>query len=130
MKSNTGPGNYAALFYGTPAADNKLPTNYWLFNPSNPSGNFKSVFTDRNNVDQPWTTEVGVTGASTSQYEGQWVHYTTVITEGSITGYINGASIGTAAKRKQQQALERICKLTSVAPIIQEMLLLRAAFKI
>lgn len=100
IKSNTGRGNYAALFYGTPAAENKLPTNYWLFNPSNPSGEFKSVFTDRNNVDQPWTTELGVSGPSTSQYEGQWVHYTTVITEGSITGYINGVSIGTVAKEK------------------------------
>ncbi|KAA8784353.1 DUF4959 domain-containing protein [Paenibacillus amylolyticus] len=100
MKSNTGRGNYAALFYGTPATENNLPTNYWLFNPSNPSGDFKSVFTDRNNVDQPWTTEVGVSGTSTSQYEGQWVHYTTVITERSITGYINGVSIGTVAKEK------------------------------
>lgn len=100
MKSNTGRGNYAALFYGTPAAENKLPTNYWLFNPSNPSGEFKSVFTDGNNVDQPWTTEVGVSGPSTSQYEGQWVHYTTVITEDSITGYINGVSIGTVSKEK------------------------------
>nr|WP_154983054.1 immunoglobulin-like domain-containing protein [Paenibacillus xylanexedens] len=100
MKSNTGRGNYAALFYGTPAAENKLPTNYWLFNPSNPSGEFKSVFTDGNNVDQPWTTEVGVSGPSTSQYEGQWVHYTTVITESSITGYINGVSIGTVSKEK------------------------------
>ncbi len=100
IKSNTGRGNYSALFYGTSAAENKLPTNYWLFNPSNPSGDFKSVFTDRNNVEQPWTTEVGVSGTSTSQYEGQWVHYTTVITEQSITGYINGVSIGTAAKEK------------------------------
>ncbi|WP_339300401.1 immunoglobulin-like domain-containing protein [Paenibacillus sp. FSL R5-0623] len=100
IKNNTGSGNYSALFYGTPAAENKLPTNYWMFNPSNPSGDFKSVFTDRNNIDQPWTTEVGVSGTSTSQYEGQWVHYTTVITERSITGYINGVSIGTAAKEK------------------------------
>ncbi|MBT2284582.1 S-layer homology domain-containing protein [Paenibacillus polymyxa] len=100
IKSNTGSGNYSALFYGTSAAGNNMPTNYWMFNPSNPSGDFKSVFTDRNNIDQPWTTEVGVTGTSTSQYEGQWVHYTTVITERSITGYINGVSIGTTAKEK------------------------------
>lgn len=100
IKSNTGSGNYSAFFYGTPAAGNNLPTNYWMFNPSNPSGDFKSVFTNNNNVDQPWTTEVGVSGTSTSQYEGQWVHYTTVITERSITGYINGVSIGTTAKEK------------------------------
>ncbi|WP_353882812.1 immunoglobulin-like domain-containing protein [Paenibacillus amylolyticus] len=100
IKSNTGSGNYSALFYGTPAAGNNLPTNYWMFNPSNPSGDFKSVFTNNNNVDQPWTTEVGVSGTSTSPYEGQWVHYTTVITEHSITGYINGVSIGTTAKEK------------------------------
>ncbi|MEK4361132.1 immunoglobulin-like domain-containing protein [Paenibacillus sp. FSL M8-0212] len=100
IKSNTGSGNYSALFYGTPAAGNNLPTNYWMLNPSNPSGDFKSVFTNSNNVDQPWTTEVGVSGTSTSQYKGQWVHYTTVITERSITGYINGVSIGTTAKEK------------------------------
>ena len=100
IKSNTGSGNYSALFYGTPAAGNNLPTNYWMFNPSNPSGDFKSVFTNNNNVDQPWTTEVGVSGTSTTPYEGQWVHYTTVITERSITGYINGVSIGTTAKEK------------------------------
>ncbi len=100
IKSNTGSGNYSALFYGTPAAGNNLPTNYWMLNPSNPSGDFKSVFTNSNNVDQPWTTEVGVSGTSTSQYKGQWVHYTTVITESSITGYINGVSIGTTAKEK------------------------------
>ncbi|WP_338593396.1 immunoglobulin-like domain-containing protein [Paenibacillus sp. Y5S-9] len=100
IKSNTGSGNYSALFYGTTAAGNNLPTNYWMLNPSNPSGDFKSVFTNSNNVDQPWTTEVGVSGTSTSQYKGQWVHYTTVITERSITGYINGVSIGTTAKEK------------------------------
>ncbi|WP_405172242.1 immunoglobulin-like domain-containing protein [Paenibacillus sp. FSL H8-0280] len=100
IKNNTGSGNYSALFYGTPAAGNNLPTNYWMLNPSNPSGDFKSVFTNSNNVDQPWTTEVGVSGTSTSQYKGQWVHYTTVITESSITGYINGVSIGTIAKEK------------------------------
>ncbi|UOK65439.1 LamG domain-containing protein [Paenibacillus sp. OVF10] len=118
IKSNTGSGNYSALFYGTPAAGNNLPTNYWMFNPSNPSGDFKSVFTNSNNVDQPWTTEVGVSGTSTSPYKGQWVHYTTVITERSITGYINGVSIGTTAKEKKQQVLVLICMLTSVAPII------------
>ncbi|MFX3647528.1 MAG: immunoglobulin-like domain-containing protein [Paenibacillus sp.] len=100
IKSNTGSGNFSALFYGTPADGNNLPTNYWMLNPSNPSGDFKSVFTNSNNVDQPWTTEVGVSGTSTSQYKGQWAHYTTVITESSITGYINGVSIGTAAKEK------------------------------
>lgn len=100
IKSNTGSGNYSALFYGTPAAGNNLPTNYWMFNPSNPSGDFKSVFTNNNNVDQPWTTEVGVSGTSTTPYEGQWVHYTTVITERSIAGYINGVHIGTTAKEK------------------------------
>ncbi|WP_433752427.1 immunoglobulin-like domain-containing protein [Paenibacillus amylolyticus] len=100
IKSNTGSGNYSALFYGTPAAGNNLPTNYWMLNPSNPSGDFKSVFTNSNNVDQPWTTEVGVSGTSTSQYGGQWVHYTTVITERSITGYINGVSVGMADKEK------------------------------
>ncbi|WP_339286371.1 hypothetical protein [Paenibacillus sp. FSL R5-0486] len=78
IKSNTGSGNYSALFYGTPAAGNNLPTNYWMFNPSNPSGDFKSVFTNNNNVDQPWTTEVGVSGTSTSQYALYDGHYRTL----------------------------------------------------
>ncbi len=43
---------------------------------------------------------MGVTSASTEAYKGVWTHYTTVLTEDSVTGYINGKKIGTAAKTK------------------------------
>jgi len=99
IKSNTGSGNYAALFFGTPPTGN-VPSNYWLFNPTNPSGNFKSVFTDSTNVSSPWTTEVGVGSHPTTGYFGEWVHYTTVLTETSITGYVNGQIIETVNKTK------------------------------
>lgn len=101
LKSNTGSGNYSALFFGTPANASKLPENYWLFNPTNPSGNFKSVFTNSINSGAPWNTEVGVTSASTTGYRGVWTHYTTVISPTAITGYINGVKIGTANKTKK-----------------------------
>ncbi len=99
IKSNTNPGNYAALFFGT---TENLPTGYWLFNPARPNdGNFKSVFTNSVSTGSPWSTEVGVTSVSTTGYKGNWVHYTTVITENSITGYINGEKIGTASKSRK-----------------------------
>ncbi len=100
IKSNTNSGNYSALFFGTPAQGNQMPLNYWLFNPTNPNGLFKSVFTNGNNVDAPYQTEAGVTSAATTAYKGEWTHYTTVLTEDSVTGYINGEKIGTAAKTK------------------------------
>lgn len=100
IKSNTNAGNYSALFFGTPAQSNNMPLNYWLFNPTNPSGMFKSVFTNSNNSSAPYNSEVGVTSASTAEYKGVWTHYTTVLTEDSITGYVNGVKIGTAAKAK------------------------------
>lgn len=101
IKSNTNPGNYAALFFGTPAQSNKMPLNYWLFNPGNPRGLFKSVFTDSNNSGAPYNSEVGVTQGSTSGYQGVWTHYTTVLTEDSITGYINGVKQASASKTRK-----------------------------
>ncbi|OLS33390.1 LamG-like jellyroll fold domain-containing protein [Bacillus sp. MRMR6] len=98
VKSNTNSGNYAALFFGTPANSNGLPSNYWLFNPTNPDGNFKSVFTNSLNDSAPWSTEVGVTSANTTANKGKWTHYTTVITPNSVTGYINGVKIETVSK--------------------------------
>ena len=101
LKSNTNKGNYSALFFGTPPqSSNNMPLNYWLFNPTDPTGYFKSVFTDSNKTSAPYETEVGVTSASTEAYKGVWTHYTTVLTEDSVTGYINGKKIGTAAKTK------------------------------
>lgn len=100
INSNTDAGNYSALFFGTETQNNHLPLNYWLFNPTNPSGMFKSVFTNSDNSGSPWSTEVGVTSASTVEYKGVWTHYTTVLTEDSVTGYINGNKIGSAQKTK------------------------------
>ncbi|OAS89214.1 family 43 glycosylhydrolase [Metabacillus litoralis] len=100
LKSNTGSGNYSALFFGTPANASKVPENYWLFNPTNPSGNFKSVFTNSLNSSAPWSTEVGVTSTNTTANNGKWTHYTTVITPNSVTGYINGEKIGTVNKTR------------------------------
>ncbi len=100
LKSNTSSGNYSALFFGTPANASKVPENYWLFNPTDPSGNFKSVFTNSLNSSAPWTTEVGVTSTNTTGNKGVWTHYTTVITPTSVTGYMNGEKIGTTKKTK------------------------------
>ncbi|WP_052737760.1 family 43 glycosylhydrolase [Bacillus sp. SA1-12] len=101
LKSNTGSGNYSALFFGTPANANKVPENYWLFNPTNPSGNFKSVFTNSANSSAPWSTEIGVTSTNTTGKHGKWTHYTTVITPTSVIGYINGEKIGTVNKTRK-----------------------------
>ena len=100
LKSNTDKGNYAALFFGTPANANSVPTNYWLFNPTNPNNLFKSVFTDSDNETKPWETEAGVAAHDTSVYKNKWVHYTTVLTPDSVEGYVNGRLIGTAEKTK------------------------------
>lgn len=101
IKNATDKGNYAALFFGTAPQDNKMPLNYWLFNPINPGGLFKSVFTNADNADSPYSTEAGVTAGDTTQYKGKWAHYTTVLTEDSVTGYINGKQVGTASKSKK-----------------------------
>lgn len=101
LKSNTGSGNYSALFFGTPANSSSVPVNYWLFNPTNPSGNFKSVFTNTVNNSAPWSSEVGVTSPSTTGNKGVWTHYATVITPTSLTGYINGVKIGTVSKTRK-----------------------------
>ncbi len=101
IKSATDKGNYAALFFGTPPQSNNMPLNYWLFNPTNPGGLFKSVFTDSNNSNAPYQSEKGVTAGGTEVYKGKWVHYTTVLTENSVTGYINGQKVGQASKSKK-----------------------------
>ena len=50
--------NTAAFFFGSaPEGTGVDPANYFLLNPTNPSGNYKAVFTDRLNAGQPWTTE-------------------------------------------------------------------------
>jgi GH43 family beta-xylosidase len=98
VRAVTGAGNYAALSFGTPAQANRLPLGYWLLNPTNPSGAFKTVVTDGSSPTAPWSTEVGTSGPSTTSRVGVWSHYTTVIRDGSITGYIDGVEVGRAAR--------------------------------
>jgi GH43 family beta-xylosidase len=98
MKNETGPGNYAGMFFGSPSSP---PSQYWLLNPANPDGRFKSVITNGQDASAPWTTEAGISptnaanGVSGPRTTTDWALYTTVITPTSITGYLNGNSLGT-----------------------------------
>ena len=98
LKNETGAGNYAGMFFGTTET---LPTGYWLLNPSNPSGNYKSVITNSYNSGAPYNTEYGFSptvasnGITGPQTDDQWAMYTTVIQPGSITAYYNGVKLGT-----------------------------------
>uniref|UniRef100_UPI003F490C5B immunoglobulin-like domain-containing protein n=1 Tax=Paenarthrobacter nicotinovorans TaxID=29320 RepID=UPI003F490C5B len=100
LKNETGPGNYSALFFGNASTP---PSQYWLLNPSNPQGLFKSVITSGLNSSAPWATEAGISANNTSQSilgpatQNAWALYTTVIEPGRITGYLNGSKIGTVA---------------------------------
>jgi GH43 family beta-xylosidase len=98
LKNETGSGNYAAMFFGSAASP---PSQYWLLNPRNPQGLFKSVITDGLNASAPWGTEAGISPTTASKgipgpaTNNSWGLYTTVIKPGSITGYYNGTKIGT-----------------------------------
>ncbi|MBT2533034.1 family 43 glycosylhydrolase [Arthrobacter sp. ISL-48] len=104
LKNGTGSGNYAAMFFGSAASP---PGQYWLLNPRNPQGLFKSVITDGLNASAPWGTEAGISPTTTSRgipgpaTGTDWALYTTVITPGSITGYYNGTKIGTVATTRK-----------------------------
>ncbi|MBO5372638.1 MAG: family 43 glycosylhydrolase, partial [Lachnospiraceae bacterium] len=104
LKNQTGSGNYAAMSFGTKTANagggsGSMPLNYWLLNPANPSGYFKSVWTDSNNSGAPYNTE---TATSTTKTGSDWAMYTTVITPDRIVGYLNGVEVdgGNNAKSK------------------------------
>lgn len=101
INNNNTKGNYSGFFFGTKAQSNKLPLNYFLLNPSNPSGNYKAVFTDSNNTAEPWTTEKGISNTPTTGYMNKWAYYTVVIDEGSITGYLDGMNLGTVELTKK-----------------------------
>ncbi|WP_084039359.1 family 43 glycosylhydrolase [Demequina sp. NBRC 110053] len=99
LRNRTGSGNYAAMFFGKAAS---TPLQYWLLNPKNPEGRFKTVITNGNPSSQPWTTEAGVTtGTSATRVQGpvtpvdEWMHMTTVITPTSVSGYLDGELVGT-----------------------------------
>ncbi|HTH05085.1 MAG TPA: Ig-like domain-containing protein, partial [Ilumatobacteraceae bacterium] len=57
LKNDTAAGNYSAMFFGT---TQNLPSQYWLLNPRNPQGRFKSVITNGLNTGAPWGTEYGI----------------------------------------------------------------------
>lgn len=95
LQNDTGKGNYAGMFLGTGKNSSGYPTYYWLLNPCNPSGYFKSVWTDGAKPGGPWGAETAV---STTSTDGGWGLYTTVITENSITGYYNGKQVSKADK--------------------------------
>jgi GH43 family beta-xylosidase len=98
LRNDTGAGNYAAMFFGAAA---NPPAQYWLLNPRNPAGRFKTVVTNDNVPASPWNTEYGISPTIASQGVAgptsgtAWTMYTTVITPTSITGYYNGALVGT-----------------------------------
>ena len=97
-------GNYSAFFFGS-AAVNNLPSNYFLLNPCSPSGNYKAVFTDSVNAGSPWTTEKGVNDSTnktpTSGFMNQWKLYTIVISNKTLTAYLDGTKLGTVALTRQ-----------------------------
>ena len=104
LKNLTGPENYCAMFFGTPTShygsgSADKPVNYWLLNPrdKDKGGVFKSVWTNSNSPDSPWTTEVGISSTKT---DDSWGLYSTVITADKITSYLNGKQIATANKTK------------------------------
>jgi GH43 family beta-xylosidase len=100
LKNGTGSGNYAAMFFGT---SENLPSQYWLLNPANSAGLFKSVVTNSVVSASPWTSEYGFSPSVSSQgmlgsvTNADWGLYTTVIKPTSITAYYNGSKIGEVA---------------------------------
>ena len=100
LKNQTGSGNYAAMFFGNDKNSKGFPTQYWLLNPANLSGQMKSVITNSVNESAPYNTEYGISptnsayGIAGPKTGSDWAKYTTVITENSITGYYD-QKIGT-----------------------------------
>lgn len=103
LKNQTGSGNYSAMYFGTKTkyVDSNVtagsPLNYWILNPAQPDGYFKSVWTDGNDTDAPFKTETAVSGTKTGS---GWAMYTTVITPDSIRGYYNGEEVCNNSKTK------------------------------
>lgn len=100
LKNQTGADNYAAMYFGTTTSHigggtAGMPVNYWILNPAQPSGYFKSVVTDGSNSSAPYNTETAV---STTKTSSDWGMYTTVITADSITGYYNGVKVSEDTK--------------------------------
>ena len=101
LRNRTGSGNYAAMFFGS---SSNPPAQYWLLNPRNPAGRFKTVVTNGSSPSSPWSTEYGISPTNSAfgvagplTPANEWSLYTTVITPTSITGYFNGEPVGTVA---------------------------------
>lgn len=90
IQNKTGAANYAALYFG---GKNMADSSYWLMNPCNYSGNYKSVFTNSIDSSKPYSTEAGIANTAS---DADWHLYTTVITSGAITSYYDNAKCGTA----------------------------------
>ncbi len=94
LKNTTGNGNYAAMYIGTEADTSK----YWLFNPRNPGGTFKTVVTENTYIGEygfsPTNSSQGILGPVSSE---DYALYTTVIEDGQISAYYNGESCGTVS---------------------------------
>ncbi len=94
MKNETGARDYAGFYIGTEAGEEGYPPNYLLINPMNKNGRMKMVLTNSTNVNAPFNTEVGpaCSGNPADSFESddQWAMYTVVLTEDSLTGYLNG----------------------------------------
>lgn len=110
IKNNDTKGNYAAFFFGTKARG-VLPVNYFLLNPCNPQGTYKSVFTDSVNESAPYNTEAGISNTvSTTEYMNEWAYYTVVLdtagqngeaaNEKKVTAYLNGQNIGSQSLKR------------------------------
>jgi GH43 family beta-xylosidase len=100
LRNQKGSGNYAALYLGTTQSP---PSQYWLMNPKNPSGRYKSVVTGSVSAGSPWNTEQGLSptvaanGVAGPVTDDGWSLWTTVIEPGRLTAYLDGEAVGTAA---------------------------------
>ncbi|MFC5730591.1 MULTISPECIES: family 43 glycosylhydrolase [Nocardioides] len=102
LKNETAAGNYAAMFFGT---TQNPPSRYWLLNPRNPGGRLKTVMTTGTvSSTAPWGTETGISPTTASRgiagpitAAGVWSLFTTVIEPTKITGYYNGAKVGSVS---------------------------------
>lgn len=91
LKNQTGSGNYAAMYFGTEST-----SHYWLMNPENPAGTYKSVVTKDSFRGEygfsPTNASNGTAGPAASK---EYALYTTVIEPGRMTLYYNGKNCGT-----------------------------------
>lgn len=93
--------DYAAMSFGTQTkhttaqsanpSNLNMPMNYWILNPTK-NGKFKSIMTKGPypDADAPYNHETAPSNVATKR---AWQMYTTVITEDSITGYLDGVLV-------------------------------------